>query len=418
MRLIRENKGTDSTRMKPLEKRVLITNIVAETHAKIARSGAFRKAFVATGTWLAPDHSDDAKVHLEGVKFNFKEIITQKSVSEHQKKIEIQKAREELVRREAVKYAEEKASQLAKRFAPSIERSKLVQAEICPLVNGLAIPKFNIIASHINKDFICAGSFPAALLASVWGASSASKEKVKLIFNDIDVYFGEFHEGTIERLECTWTTLDGIDKEVNKIYCRNVNVDSLMANCDINAVAVFVIVKVVAKKVFSAEWVVGPQFWDFLLFDRVLRSQQTDSPARTLIRLTFKSYQMGLPFSEEPLSLLDGEVFSSHKKKHEEMLSKWKDYPFKHYGLKHKSKKSYKFRRTYVECPCGRKGNLNCTYLKCSQCCKKQLGECKSHKVKHSEVENTGAISSQANPKCYKILCRLQMSYVGLKFVP
>ena len=66
--------------MNPLEKRVLITNIVAETHAQLARSGAFRKAFVATGTWLAPDHSDDAKVNLEGVKFNFKEIITQKSV--------------------------------------------------------------------------------------------------------------------------------------------------------------------------------------------------------------------------------------------------------------------------------------------------------------------------------------------------
>ena len=134
------------------------------------------------------------------------------------------------------------------------------------------MPKFNIIASHINKDFICAGSFPAAVLASVWGASSASKEKVKLIFNDIDVYYGEFHEGVIERLGCTWAMLDGIDKEVNMISCRNVNIESLMLNCDINAVAVFVIVKVVAKKVYSAEWVVGPQFWDFLFFDRVLPS--------------------------------------------------------------------------------------------------------------------------------------------------
>ena len=126
MRLIRENKGTDSTRMNPLEKRVLTTKIVAETHEQLARSGAFRKAFVATGTWLAPDHSDDAKVNLEGVKFNFKEIVTQELVKKHQKKIELQKAQEELLRRESVKAAEEKASKLAKRLAPAIERSTLV----------------------------------------------------------------------------------------------------------------------------------------------------------------------------------------------------------------------------------------------------------------------------------------------------
>ena len=49
---------------------------------------------------------------------------------------------------------------------------------------------------------------------------------------------------------------------------------------------------------------------------------------------------MGLPFTDEPLSLLDGEVFTSHKKKHEEMLSKRKEYPFMCYTLKSKSKKS------------------------------------------------------------------------------
>ena len=94
-----------------------------------------------------------------------------------------------------------------------------------------------------------------------------------------------------------------------------------MANCDINVVAVFVLVKVLNKKVLSAKWFVGAQFWDFLFRDRILRSWHTASPTRTLVRLAFKSYQLGLPFSESALSLLDGEVFTSHKKKHDEMLA-------------------------------------------------------------------------------------------------
>ena len=66
--------------------------------------------------------------------------------------------------------------------------------------------------------------------------------------------------------------MKGIDKEVNMISCTNLNINSLKLNCDINAVAVFVTVKVVATRVHSAEWIVGGQFWDFLLFNPVLRS--------------------------------------------------------------------------------------------------------------------------------------------------
>ena len=103
---------------------------------------------------------------------------------------------------------------------------------------------------------------------------------------------------------------------------------------------------------------------------------------------------MGLQFIGNHSSLLDGEVYSSHKKKHEEMLSKWKEYPYKNYGLLSKSKKSYKFRRVHVECHCGRRGNLNCMYEKCSKCCKKQLGVCKTHKVRPSELPVNEAVSS------------------------
>ena len=89
---------------------------------------------------------------------------------------------------------------------------------------------------------------------------------------------------------------------------------------------------------------------------------------------------MGLPFVQHPLSNLDGEVFDSHKRKHEEIVGKWEKYPFKQYQLVVKSKKSFKFRKAYAECSCGRKANLSCTFDKCRKCCLKGLGECKAHK--------------------------------------
>ena len=46
-----------------------------------------------------------------------------------------------------------------------------------------------------------------------------------------------------------------------------------------------------------------------------------------------------------PLSLCDGKLFSSHRKKVEEMESNWDHYPFADYKLKSVSKKSYILRR-------------------------------------------------------------------------
>ena len=50
MRLLANNSGATTARMKPLAKRVLITKVVADTHERLARCGAFRRSFVATGT--------------------------------------------------------------------------------------------------------------------------------------------------------------------------------------------------------------------------------------------------------------------------------------------------------------------------------------------------------------------------------
>ena len=63
---------------------------------------------------------------------------------------------------------------------------------------------------------------------------------MSLKYNDIDVYCGSFGEGEMDRLDCKWVKIDGIDAEVNLISCTKLNTSSLVKNFDINAVAVSV----------------------------------------------------------------------------------------------------------------------------------------------------------------------------------
>ena len=69
MKLLRESKGTESIRLNPLAKRVLITKAVADTHNRLAISGGFRRSFIATGTRLPSNDFLGAEVKLEGVNF-------------------------------------------------------------------------------------------------------------------------------------------------------------------------------------------------------------------------------------------------------------------------------------------------------------------------------------------------------------
>ena len=83
---------------------------------------------------------------------------------------------------------------------------------------------------------------------------------IKLIYNDLDVYHGNFGDGILQRRDCTWAKLNGIEKEVNFISCSNLNINYFIQNCDINVVAVFVFVGVSEKKVSTVKWTVGDQF--------------------------------------------------------------------------------------------------------------------------------------------------------------
>ena len=98
------------------------------------------------------------------------------------------------------------------------------------------------------------------------------------------------------------------------------------------------------------------------------------------MRLAFKSYEMDIPFTQGTLSPLDGDLFLSHKKKVDAMKANWDAYPFAAYELQSRSTKSFKFRKIYSDCPCGRMGNLKCVVEKCKRCCLNDPRICKVHK--------------------------------------
>ena len=374
--------GQSSLKLPAMMKRIIITKAVADTHEFLARNGGFKRAFIATGTWLPMDHSADDEVSLQGVDFVYKDICTSEAIEIYKKKLESLKAEKEAEEQKKAKIASDKVKSLSALFAHAQKLSEVIWSEMLSLAREATEAKFCAIATHVGSSFICAGSFPASVVADIYKSLSNTGTRIHLMYNDIDVYYGRFGEGEINRLDCSYTNISGLEEEVNLINCSHLNTAWLLNNSDINAVALCVHVHVRNNKVQLSEWIISPEFWHFLIVDQTLRSWRTDSPARTLVRLAFKSYQLKLPFSTSSLSLLDGIVFASHQKKVKEMESKWKDYPFSDYKLKKKSRKSFHFIRFRAVCECGRKANLRCDIQKCAKCCVKDENTCKVHVVK------------------------------------
>ena len=327
---------------------------------------------------MPTDHSRDAEVSLQGIDYKYESVCTQSAIDNHKVEMEVQKAKADALEEAKRKLVEEKKAAIAAKFEPVIEKSMSIWPIVEPSVVLASSLCFNAIADHLQKDFICAGSYPASIIATEMRNFLNDASVPLLKYNDIDIYWGTFTKKVcaMERLDCKYSKITPITSEINFIQCENLNETSLIENFDINAVSLCVRVSVAASTVTAVEWFISPAFWHFILEDHTLRSWSTDSPSRTLVRLAHKSYQMGLSFDSSSLAITEGELFSSHKRKIEEMESGWEKYPFSDYKLKVKTKKSFMFVRERAECPCGRKANLKCRYINRSTCCKARAGEC------------------------------------------
>ena len=84
------------------------------------------------------------------------------------------------------------------------------------------------IARYLKEDFICAGSYPAFVVANELCEYLGQESAIRLKYNDIDVYHGSFGDGKINRIDCKWTKIEGINPEVNLISCTKLNTSSLI----------------------------------------------------------------------------------------------------------------------------------------------------------------------------------------------
>ena len=113
-----------------------------------------------------------------------------------------------------------------------------------PLVLKETTAKFQSIATHVKSSFICAGSFPAYTVVDVFSRLPGINENNLMKYNDVDIYTGIFGDYVIDRKDCSYAKIHGIDKEVNLITCSNLNSSTLLETCHITAVAICVEVRV------------------------------------------------------------------------------------------------------------------------------------------------------------------------------
>ena len=146
---------------------------------------------------------------FEGVQFNYQSICTPRAIEAHKivveaekAKIETQKAMAAAAKQEELRRIEEKKLALAEKFRPAVEESNIIWPILVPLVTAATSGTFAAIARHIKDDFICAGSYPAYVVATAMRNIPSYRNIPYLKFNDIDIYYGCFGNGEVKRIDC------------------------------------------------------------------------------------------------------------------------------------------------------------------------------------------------------------------------
>ena len=135
------------------------------------------------------------------------------------------------------------------------------------------------------------------------------------------------------------TYIDGVvkDKLINFVKVSGgLTVSNILKNNDINITSVCVNIFRGDDNEIRIQWNISPVFWYFLMQDRVLRFTNTDTPTRTLMRLAYKAYKIGIPCDCRGLIPYDGKLYKSHKHKFDTMGA-WASgptSPLKHLELK------------------------------------------------------------------------------------
>lgn len=386
------------------EKRILITKVVAEEHERLASLLTFKRAFLATGTWMpienllaadgAANGSADLEVSLQGMEkdYDYRTLCSRAEVFSYKAKADeeaeraaAEKRRIELEEKAA---AEALATKLACWNASGLEMLNCIETEL----NESCRSVVESLATYFDGHFVIGGSFPAMKLTEVISrVVDAVENPVKsdlpidffhlnlpsLKANDIDVYHGQYGDGplVISKLDgaISRVDVDGIDEEVNTVRCLKFSGSAFLDNNDINATAVCI-----EATQDGFKFKVHPTYWEFLLSypDRILKPSRTGVRAKTLVRLAFKSYELGIPFDDKdpsgvPIDAQSEPIYKSHVDKINKMKD-WKDSPFRRMRVEQKTNgfllKMLATKVDCEECKAGR-ANKQCKKLLCKKCC-------------------------------------------------
>jgi len=181
-----------------------------------------------------------------------------------------------------------------------------------------------------------------------------------------------------EKGSVAYHQVEGVEEEVNTIQCNSISAEGFLANNDINATAICV--EVLGLDQTNIQVHSSPAFWDFFFAKgnrRVLQACRPDVDLRTLVRLAYKSYQMGISFNEEApggRSILDLQdtIYHSHKEKIELLNKEWVHSPFLGFKIV-KKHHGFQLERIITRIPCSKcksgRANKNCKQVLCRKCC-------------------------------------------------
>jgi len=215
------------------------------------------------------------------------------------------------------------------------------------------------IVSHIVDDLrrqqpvVIVGSWPAKQIADAW--AKAGNAAPTLVANDIDVFYSNDDENTIEVTEGKPLGVDfssiqyhqltlpetGEEYTINTVGARNLSWRTLLDNNDVDATAV----AIEAHRDWGTgdihmEFHVSPAFWGFLLSstsddDFTIRPSNPSKAynVQTIVRIAYKAWQMGLRFDAGTIDPTVGEISLSNLEKIKAM-EHWPSNPFRNLELR------------------------------------------------------------------------------------
>ena len=383
------------------EKRIFITKSIGDTYDRLWDTPTYKRSFIATGTWLPITHlvnddgaetgTTDTEISLQGLKeYEYNKLVTKTVVT-----AEIQRrtaeAEAEAARAEAeaaAVRAEEARKQALYRESAVAGAHMWSTAKDHQVVSGATLICSTILDVTEYDKIIIAGSWPASVVIKAVCASQFGVPPIDMKPDDIDVYHGA-EVGDFGLVPGGNSYIDGPGGlKVNLVKLSGgCSVESLLANNDVNITSVSIQVSTdPLNGNLQTHWTIPPVFWHFLLKERIIHPVNKDTPARTMMRIAYKSYKLGLPCNTDGLDPLNGVLFKSHQKKYVTM-GEWvsrESSPINKFRLKVvKTDKEWKFVEKAIKIRCSqcqkKWSNARCEKKLCAGCCL-QTGGCSVHK--------------------------------------